>query len=290
MEAEQGLAQVQRLRGDTARARLELAELEQRVALAEGKDLAANHFLVQIELALCALQEGRLEAAVERLQALLEAAPVDIPTGFRMVLCSLTDALWLSRRGREAEAACLALLEQNDTKAASRAGFVEHSEFSWAIARMSGLKTATYEAALASARLAVVSSQEWTACEPTEADLQLAVGAAQYRLGHLDTALTTLESVIARRSEQGQPPTAPDLAFLAMTLHELGDHEAALETLDELQMAVDAIGPLDTFRNTPIDETWRGSARAQAERLLEEVEALVTDEPAGFTANRTDPS
>jgi tetratricopeptide (TPR) repeat protein len=132
-----------------------------------------------------------------------------------------------------------------------------YHQASWAVVRQPYLNAFVYGFAL---------RQADTACRlaPHQGKYQTTLGAAQYRAGQYEKALTTLAR--AEQLNQGSPA---DLAFLAMAQHRLGQKEQAQATLVRLR---------ETLTKPP------GAQRAEAEALRREAEALL--KPAAAEVNR----
>src|SRR5262249_28252555 len=87
------------------------------------------------------------------------------------------------------------------------------------------------------------------------------LGAAQYRVGQYEAALATLTRSDRLNAAQFKKSLPADLAFLAMTQHQLGRNEQAQATLTLLRGAV---------KQSP------RTTSAEDQALLTEAEALLT--------------
>jgi eukaryotic-like serine/threonine-protein kinase len=127
-----------------------------------------------------------------------------------------------------------------------------------AVARRSGLGASAYQRALAQAE---------RACElaPYLGAYQTTLGMAQYRVGKYREAVETLIGADRRNATAARGSLAPDLAFLAMAQHGLGDKERAQATLARLRTCLE-------LPNRANDE--------DAKALLGEAERVILGEPA----------
>jgi Flp pilus assembly protein TadD len=124
----------------------------------------------------------------------------------------------------------------------------KYYQSSWAIVRKSYLNAIQYGFALQQAQAARQRA-------PDQAHYRTALGIAQYRLGRYREALATLTP--ADPMAVGSPA---DLAFLAMTQHELGQKEQAQATLIRLR---ETLRKLERVKDD------------EASRFLREAEALI---------------
>src|SRR5262249_39833044 len=86
------------------------------------------------------------------------------------------------------------------------------------------------------------------------------LGVAQYRVGQYPEALETLTRADRLNGAHSKTPQPPDLAFLALTQHQLGQEEQAQATLARLREAL---------------QLPRWAKAAEAHALLREAEALL---------------
>src|SRR5262249_5622332 len=126
---------------------------------------------------------------------------------------------------------------------------------SWSVVAKPGADRSAYRLAL---------SQAEYACElsPNNGLFLNTLGIAQYRTGAYQQALETLLRSDKLNAIQFNGSHPADLAFLAMTAHQLGRNELARETLRRLREAL----------KKPV---WAGDEEAQA--FLHEAEALLQD-------------
>jgi tetratricopeptide (TPR) repeat protein len=119
---------------------------------------------------------------------------------------------------------------------------------SWNLARQPYLNAFQY-------RFALLQAEHACTLAPTEGRYRTALGAAQYRAGHYQEALTTL-----MRADQPDEDSPVDLAFLAMTQHQLSQMDQAQTTLRRV-------------RDLVAQPRWIEVAEAHG--LLHETEALI---------------
>ncbi|UCG33670.1 MAG: tetratricopeptide repeat protein, partial [Phycisphaerales bacterium] len=128
---------------------------------------------------------------------------------------------------------------------------------SWAAVKSPGWEPHLYELALKAAE---------KACELSRSSSNLnTLGLAQYRAGRYEDALRTLRRVDARVIQASGSRLAWDVAFLAMSLFQLGRVDEAHDELNALQEIV-AEGP------------WQGLT--ESNDFLQEAEALIQGAPA----------
>ena len=127
-----------------------------------------------------------------------------------------------------------------------------HSD-AWEIVRSPGNTAQEYEVALRKA-------EEMFEREPYQGEYLNTLGVAQYRVGDYAAALDTLtwaDEINVATREGGRPT---DVAFIAMSLYQLGRQAEALDALERLRALVRALGEADT-------EESRGFLR-EAESLI----------------------
>jgi WD40 repeat protein len=135
------------------------------------------------------------------------------------------------------------------------------NEFAWGLVRGSGGKKEAYAKALRAAQAAV---QAETENGPNFGNYLNTLGVAHYRLGEYDKALETLlRSEKLNATEGGSHPG--DLAFLAMTKHQLGQKDEAQTALAQLRQVMKNPGQANI---------------AEAQGFLREAEELIEGKPA----------
>ncbi len=128
---------------------------------------------------------------------------------------------------------------------------------SWAVVASDGGDPATYRKALRKAQMA-------SRTVPSNEFFLKTLGAAQYRVGAYEEALTTLtrsDEIGSKSLPEGYPAT---VALLAMTLHQLGRTHEAQATLERLRVLMQ-------------NEKW--AANDEAQSFLREAESLICGAP-----------
>jgi WD40 repeat protein len=134
---------------------------------------------------------------------------------------------------------------------------------SWNVVRLPNLTNESYALALRRALAAYQAS-------PLDGDILNTVGVAQYRMRQFASALETLtqsEKINSAGPDGSQPA---ELAFLAMTQHQLGQTSEARATLARLRKAIEQ------------DSQWADDTDAQA--FLREAEVLIEGEASRLNA------
>jgi hypothetical protein len=91
-------------------------------------------------------------------------------------------------------------------------------------------------------------------------DIQLTEGAVRYRTGEFGQALEILQSAARAHQVEHLDGIPSDVAFIAMTQHQLGHHEEAQASLEQLQELMSRCPYTGDFEQL---------------RLLQEVQGLV---------------
>jgi len=81
---------------------------------------------------------------------------------------------------------------------------------------------------------ALGKAQKANSLEPNRPDILTTLGVAQYRVGAYQDALMTLSRADKMRTDANELSTPEDLAFIAMSLHQLGRNEEAKTALTQL--------------------------------------------------------
>jgi tetratricopeptide (TPR) repeat protein len=126
----------------------------------------------------------------------------------------------------------------------------------WAAVRLPDNDVVAYQAALEK----VEKADNW---EPNDTAILNTLGAAQYRLGSYEDALKTLTKSAKILSDAGEEPNPVNVAFTAMTLHQIGQAEEAKATLGQLR---------ELCKDWPFDEDM------VIQNLLAEAEKLILSE------------
>jgi WD40 repeat protein len=102
---------------------------------------------------------------------------------------------------------------------------------SWVVVRRPGASIDAY-------RRALLQAEEAYRLEPQNGSYLNSLGVAQYRLSQYQAAVETLARSEKLNTTSGDGPRPADLAFLAMTQHQLGHKEQAQATLARLREAL----------------------------------------------------
>ena len=88
---------------------------------------------------------------------------------------------------------------------------------------------------VAAYKSAFEKAHEASIWEPNNPIILTTLGAAQYRTGAYEEAFKTLTRAEKLRADEGDEPNPGDLAFTAMSLHQLGRGDEAKAALEQLR-------------------------------------------------------